>query len=278
MITIALCIKQVANFSYNAVDLETGLLKREQLASSINQNDLSALQACLELKENLIDNGFNSEIHVFSMGPQSAKKILKDSFAYGVDKAYLINDKAFIGSDVISTSYTLCQAIKSVEKNLGLAYHFIVCGAQTSDGGTAFVHAALATHLGYSLITDLKKFDFIDSFNLDSFCAYQEIGNKILKISAKLPLVLSVLPESYLIRIPSLKGKIQAKNKEIEVLSLNDFEDQDINNYGLKGARTKVVKSYAPKIVPKSQILSVEELGKQAITEKIFEILSEEQV
>ncbi len=274
MINIAVCIKQVPTFSNNAVDLETGLLKRELLSSSINLNDLSALEAALQLKASYVNKGFEAEVHAFSMGPKSAEKMLHDSFALGVDRAYLLNNKAFAGADVISTSYALSQGIQAVEKRLATKFSVILCGNQTSDGGTAFVHTALATHLNYPVIAYTSSIDFENSNN-SNITACQHLESNVVKVKANTPLVLSILPDNFTPRVPSLKLKMQAKKKEVEILSLEDFENADINHYGLKGARTKVVKSYTPQVVAKNDILNAFELGNNKIAEKILKIISE---
>lgn len=73
------------------------------------------------------------------MGPQKAESVLREAFAMGADEGFLICDKAFAGADVLATSYTLMQAIKSAGD-----YDLILCGKQTTDGDTAQVSGALA--------------------------------------------------------------------------------------------------------------------------------------
>lgn len=110
---------------------------RSGLQAIVNVYDLAALEAALRIKEQC-----GGVIHVFTMGPDKAEMVLREAFAMGADEGYLICDKAFAGADVLATSYTLTQAIKSVDD-----YDMILCGRQTTDGDTAQVSGAIAEWL-----------------------------------------------------------------------------------------------------------------------------------
>ncbi len=272
---IAVCIKQVPNFANNSVDLETGLIKRALLSSSINPSDLSALEAALQLKEKFITQGLEAKVYAFSMGPQSAVKILSDSFSLGVDNAYLVNDKAFAGSDVISTSYALYQAIRSCEENLNIKFNAILCGNQTTDGGTSFIYTALATRFDYPLLPYAESIDLTKNLSSFSITTMQNMGNLLQKIEAKMPVVISILPENFPPRMPTLKLKMLAKKKSVETITLADLEDKNINNYGMKGAKTKVVKSYSPQIKSQNTIIDAEEIGYKQLHQTINDLINE---
>lgn len=68
-------------------------------------------------------------VTAITMRPQSAVSVLRDVFALGVDKCVLLNDKAFAGADVLATTHTLAQGIKTLGK-----VDIILCGRQTVDG------------------------------------------------------------------------------------------------------------------------------------------------
>ena len=126
---IAVCMKQVPATSQGDMDKKTGVMIRSGLQAIVNVYDLAALEAALRIKEQC-----GGVIHVFTMGPDKAEMVLREAFAMGADEGYLICDKAFAGADVLATSYTLTQAIKSVDD-----YDMILCGRQTTDGDTAQV-------------------------------------------------------------------------------------------------------------------------------------------
>lgn len=60
----------------------------------------------------------------------------------GCDDGYVFSDRRLGGADVLATSYTLSQAIRSAGN-----FNLILCGKQTTDGDTAQVGPAIAVGL-----------------------------------------------------------------------------------------------------------------------------------
>ena len=67
---------------------------------------------------------------VISMGPPAAKEALKECLSLGADRAFLITDRAFGGSDTYATSYILASSIRHIGD-----YDLIICGMQAMDRG-----------------------------------------------------------------------------------------------------------------------------------------------
>ena len=88
----------------------------------------------------------SAKIVVLSMGPEQAKAVLKESLAIAADKAYLVSDRAFGGSDTLATSYIISETIKKVEELEG-KFDIIFCGKQAIDGDTAQVGPQIAEKL-----------------------------------------------------------------------------------------------------------------------------------
>lgn len=131
---IAVFMKQVPAYSQGNMDEKTGVIIRTGLPSIVNVYDLAALETALRIKEKI-----GGEVVVFTMGPDKAEDVIRDAFAMGADDGYLICDRAFAGADVLATSYTLTQALKSTGN-----FDIILCGKQTTDGDTAQVSGAVA--------------------------------------------------------------------------------------------------------------------------------------
>ena len=184
------------------------------------------------------------------MGPQKAESVLREAFAMGADEGFLICDKAFAGADVLATSYTLMQAIKSAGD-----YDLILCGKQTTDGDTAQVSGALARWMGMpqaSWVTEIVKVlqNAVDvRYNMD---------NRTLSARVALPCLLSVEKDSFVPRMPSLKLKISGRKKEIRLLGIHDFIDQEEEHYGLKGSATRVKKIFPPKRTKRQDVAVLE--------------------
>lgn len=242
---IAVCMKQVPAASEGNMDPETGVLIRVGLQAIVNVYDLAALEAALKIKET-----YGAEVHVFTMGPQKAESVLREAFAMGADEGFLICDKAFAGADVLATSYTLMQAIKSAGD-----YDLILCGKQTTDGDTAQVSGALARWMGMpqaSWVTEIVKVlqNAVDvRYNMD---------NRTLSARVALPCLLSVEKDSFVPRMPSLKLKISGRKKEIRLLGIHDFIDQEEEHYGLKGSATRVKKIFPPKRTKRQDVAVLE--------------------
>lgn len=238
---IAVCMKQVPAYSEGNMDEKTGVIIRKGLQPCINVYDLSALETALRIKEKV-----NGTVTVFTMGPISAEQVIFDAYALGADGGYLICDKAFAGADVLATSYTLMQAIKSIEE-----YDLILCGKQTTDGDTAQVSGALAKWLDIPHINWVWELVDVTEENIE-LKYLKEFG--AVQARLEYPCLLSVEKSIFTPRMPSLKLKIESKKKEVKVITLQDLEDKESGHYGLSGSATKVKKIYPPKKTLKNKV------------------------
>ena len=69
---------------------------------------------------------------------------------------------------------------------------------------------------------------------------------KIVKMKIKMPCVISVDADINTPRLPSFKVQKQVDDSKIQFLSFADFEDQNVNNYGLAGSATQVERIFPP--------------------------------
>jgi len=121
----------------------------------------------------------------------------------GADEGILLSDRAFAGSDTWATSYTLAQAIRKIGD-----YGVILCGKQASDGDTAQVGPGIAAHLNLPQITYVRKVETLEEKRI---VAERLLENGYEVIESPLPCVLTVVKEINEPRLPSLKGKMNAK-------------------------------------------------------------------
>jgi Electron transfer flavoprotein, beta subunit len=61
-------------------------------------------------------------VTVITMGPEQAKAALREAMAMGADRAILLSDRAFAGSDTWATATILAAAL---EKNRGNRFDFL---------------------------------------------------------------------------------------------------------------------------------------------------------
>ncbi|GBD95234.1 MAG TPA: electron transfer flavoprotein subunit beta/FixA family protein [Nitrospirae bacterium] len=230
---IIVCIKQVPDTAEIRINPETNTLMREGVPSIINPFDLHALEAGIQIREQL-----GGKVSVLTMGPPQAESSLREAVAMGADEAVLLSDKAFAGSDTWATSYTLARAIKKLGADI------VFCGKQAIDGDTAQVGPETAEFLDIPHISYVKKIQEVT----DKTIRVQRLMDEGYDIvESSLPVLLTVVRELNQPRMPSLKGKMAAKKAEIKKMGMADIE-ADENSLGLKGSPTQVRNIFAPEI------------------------------
>jgi len=229
---IIVLIKQVPDTSEVKINPETNTLIRDGVPSIINPFDMYAIEEALRLREK-----HGGKVTVLSMGPPQAAEALKEAISLGVDEAILLSDRAFAGSDTWATSYTLSKGIKKIG-----AFDLVISGKQAIDGDTAQVGPETADVLGIPFVAFIKKIEHIENGKMTAERMMEE-GYDVVETA--LPAVISVVKEINEPRLPSLKGKIKAKNYKVTIWKAKDI-DADENLCGLKGSPTKVVKIFPP--------------------------------
>ena len=230
---IAICIKQVPGTTAVEVDPVTGTLKRDGVESKLNPCDLYALETALRMKESC-----GAHLTAVTMGPPQAESILREAFMMGVDEAVLVSDRKFGGSDVLSTSYTLAQALESCG-----SFDLVICGRQTTDGDTAQVGSELAELMQ---IPHAANIIAIHGLTDTTISATTQLPGSLMKITMTLPALIAVDETIAEPRLPSYKLKLATADRKIKVLSLKDFADTDESHYGQAGSPTRVVRVFPP--------------------------------
>ncbi|WP_443659800.1 electron transfer flavoprotein subunit beta/FixA family protein [Clostridium algidicarnis] len=232
---ILVCIKQVPGTSKVEVDPVTGVLKRDGVDSKMNPYDLYALETALKIKE---EKG--GLIKVISMGPPQAKDVIKEAYMMGADEGALVTDRKFAGADVLATSYTISQGVKKMG-----TFDIILCGKQTTDGDTAQVGPEMAEYLQIPHIANVLK---IIEVKEKSIIVEMDMSNTVEIAEVQFPCLLTVEKDIFQPRLPSYRKKMATKDREIKIITLNDFEDKDENKYGLNGSPTQVERIFPPDI------------------------------
>ena len=228
---IIVCLKQVPDTAEIKINPETNTLMREGVPSIINPFDLHALEAGIQIREQL-----GGKVTVLSMGPPQAETALREAVAIGADEAVLLSDKAFAGSDTWATSYTLAKAIDKLGADI------IFCGKQAIDGDTAQVGPETAEFLDIPHIAYVRK---IEQVTDDSIRVQRLMDEGYDVVKSSLPVLLTVVKELNQPRMPSLKGKMTARKAEVKKMGMSDIE-ADESRLGLKGSPTQVRNIFAP--------------------------------
>jgi len=228
---IVVCIKQVPDSAEVRINPETNTLIRDGVPTIINPYDMHALEAGLQIREKT-----GGKVTVLTMGPPQAETALREALAMGADEAVLLTDRAFAGSDTWATAYTLSKAIEHIGADV------ILCGKQAIDGDTAQVGPEIAEFMDIPHISYIRK---IVDVSIDRLVVQRLMDDGFDVIESSPPVLLTVVRELNVPRMPSLKGKMAAKKAEIKKMSAADIK-ADENDLGLKGSPTQVRNIFAP--------------------------------
>ena len=228
---IVVCVKKVPDTAEVRINPETNTLIRDGVQSIINPYDMHAVEAGLQIREKV-----GGTVTVVTMGPPQAETALRETISMGADQAVLLTDRAFAGSDTWATAYALSKAIEYLGADV------ILCGKQAIDGDTAQVGPEIAEFLDIPHVAYVRKIDDVQNGRI---VVQRLMDDGFDVIESSLPVLLTVVRELNVPRMPSLKGKMAAKKAEIKKLSAADIKAEE-NKLGLKGSPTQVRNIFAP--------------------------------
>ncbi len=229
---IFVCIKQVPSTNKVQVDEKTGVLKRTGVSSKMNPYDLFALETALRLKE-----AYGGSVTVGTMGPPQAQAVIREAYMMGADEGYVFSDRRLGGADVLATSYTLSQAIRSIGD-----FDLILTGKQTTDGDTAQVGPAIAEHMN---IPHAAWVSHIENAG-EGMNVTQQLQDVIETVWMPFPCLVTMEQDVFTPRLPSLKRKRETQDKPVNIIGLDAFLDTNPDNYGLSGSATQVERIFPP--------------------------------
>jgi electron transfer flavoprotein beta subunit len=226
-------IKQVPGTTKVEIDPETGVLKRDGVASKMNPYDLYAVETALRIKEQL-----GGTVAVVSMGPPQAEAVIREAYLMGADEGVLLSDRKFAGSDVLATAYTLAQGVRAMGE-----FELIICGKQTTDGDTAQVGPAMAEFLQ---IPHVAWVGAITAIMPERIVVEQDLAESYEKVAMTYPCLITVEKGLVQPRLPSYRRKLATADRPVRVLQLGNLDDRDPARYGLDGSATQVERIFPP--------------------------------
>ncbi len=223
---IAVLVKQVPDtYSERRLRAADWVVDRDGSDAVIDEIDSKGVEIGLQLVET-----HGGEVTVVTMGPVRAGESLRKALAMGADKAIHISDEVLAGSDALQTSAVLAAALRPG------GFDVIICGNEATDGRTASLPAMLAQRLGRPAVTSVVSVE-VDG---DRVSAERVVEGGAAKVSALLPVVVSVNEKIGEPRYPNFKGIMAAKKKPVSTLSAADL-GLDPAGLGLGNASTRVV-------------------------------------
>jgi electron transfer flavoprotein beta subunit len=224
---IVVCLKPVPDpkeWHKLSLDPVTKTLVREGISSVINPLDKHAVEAALALKD-----AAGAEVVLLSMAPPNARTLLLEALAMGADRACLLSDRVFAGSDSLATARILAAGIRRVG-----SFDVVLCGNSTLDGSTAQVPSQLAEFLGIPNVMHVEDLQYGPTGVLR---LVQAIEHGEVHLEADPPILLSVTKHINKPRFCSFLELLKAEKKEIAVWTNADLAVEE-SRIGLTGSPT----------------------------------------
>lgn len=202
---IIVLMKQVANKdAVLRIGPDEKWINEADVSQQTNESDGYALEEALRLKEAKGDG----EVIVCSLGPQSAKTVIKDALARGADRAIHVVHDAPNKLSPYQIAKAIADAIR--EENADLVF----TGLQSDDASYGQTGVILAELLGIPHATIVIE---VDRGSLgDTLRVKRELESGWYQwFTYKLPALLTIQSGISQIRYASLKGIMAAKKKEI---------------------------------------------------------------
>ena len=176
------------------------------------------------------------ESTVLTLGPANAEEQLRDAMALGIDRAVLLETD---GSewDPVSTGAAIVDAIRAQEA-AGGPFDLVIFGNESADSGGFQVGIRVAVALGRPVVTGLKGLTLGDA---TATARREATGGGWETYELPLPAIVGVKEGINLPRYPSVPGRLRAKKKEVERISVGASSSGPAAAAGAILGPTKVV-------------------------------------
>ena len=233
---IIVLMKQVANKdAVLRIGPDEKWINEADISQQTNESDGYALEEALRVKEAKGDG----EVVVCSLGPQSAKTVIKDALARGADRAIHIVTESSKDLSPFQIAKAIADSIRDENPDL------VFTGLQSDDASYGQTGVILAELLGIPHATIVIE---VDRSSLgDSLRIKRELESGWYQwFTYKLPALLTIQSGISQIRYASLKGIMGAKKKEIRDVTpaIEEF-----------GGAQKIEKVYMPLKTKQTQLL-----------------------
>lgn len=223
---IVVCVKQVPDpetppSAFKLDEAAKRVLPAPGIAPVASQFDSIAVEAALRVREAVGE----AKITVLTVGPDSAREIIKMELARGADEAVLINDPALLELDSFGTARVLAAAIKKLGP-----FDLVLCGRQAVDWDMGVVSAGLGEILGVPVISITKDVRVTNA----KVRAVRVLPDGTETVEASLPAVVSVSNELGEPRYPQLRQIMLAARKQVTLWSGADIGIDGATAEGLR--------------------------------------------
>jgi electron transfer flavoprotein beta subunit len=236
-VNIVCCVKQVPDpetpaSAFKVDEAANKVVPAPGVAPVISQFDQIAVEAALRIK----DAAGDGKITVLSLGPDSARDVIKTGLAMGADEGVLLNDAALFDGDGYSTAVALVAAIKKIGD-----VDLVLCGRQATDWDFGVTGLAIAELMGVPSISITRSVSVVDG----KVQADRVLGDAFETVEVPMPAVVTVSNELGEPRYPKLPQIMQAARKQVTVWTAADL-GLNPDEVGAAGARLTLERLYVP--------------------------------
>ena len=178
----------------------------------------------------------NAVVDVINVGEQTNDSVLRKALAIGADKALRINRKA-------TDSFQVASYIADYAKEN--SYDLIIAGRESIDYNGSMVPGMISEMLDINFVTNCVGLEIQDG----NAKAEREIEGGKETLSCKLPLIIGGqkgLVEESDLRIPNMRGIMQARQKPLEVVNCENPDSKTKSIKFQKPAPREEVKLVSP--------------------------------
>lgn len=205
---IAVCYKWVLSDGDIRVNEKTCELDMDKCKPQVNEYDRNGLEAGVKLKA----AAGAAELVGVTCGT-ATEQSTKDALSRGPDVVYYLDDPVMATADSTTTSKVLVGMIKSIGD-----VDVVICSEGSSDEYAQQTGPRLAALLGYPSVSYVSKI----TVNGDALELERKMEEGTEVVSAKAPIVITVVPDVNEAPIPSVKQILGAKKKPANAMKLGD--------------------------------------------------------
>ena len=254
---ILVCVTRVPDLGEEEVEInQDGTdLKTDDLVYSVNEWDNYAVEEAIQIRDEV-----GGTVTVATIGHEDDEEVLRRELAMGADKAILISDDAFNGSD----GKGIAGILKAeVEKG---AYDLVLTGVQADDGA-AQVGGMLAAMLDWPFASIVNDMEIVDEKKI-KVC--RELSGGLQEsYEMDLPAVLSIQTGINEPRYVGIRGIRKVASVEIPVLGAADLGVAP-EAVGTAGSQVKRLDYFVPELGEGAEML---EGSTEEIVDKLIELL-----
>ena len=172
---------------------------------------------------------------------EGVESIINPFDLYAIEEAIRLKEK--YGGKVTAISMGPPQVESALRESVAIGIdEILLFGQQAIDGDTAQVGHGVAAHLGIPQTGFVKK---IEEIKDNRIILQRLMEDGYDRLDMPLPAAITVVKEINEPRLPSLRGKRNAKKIELKTWTAEDIE-LDENDIGLNGSPTQVIKIFSP--------------------------------